>query len=138
MNNKPTTPTTCNLTHSEYKWILYKVIQGETLTSLAQQYGVCINILAHHIRATSEKERVVVKYYNAPLHYAVQGNKRRNSKGYIPVHQYTKGGRFIRSYPSVTHAVKANTGVSTGGISKVLSGKSKSCGGYKWQKDVNF
>lgn len=49
-----------------------------------------------------------------------------------PIVQYSKDGTYIKEYNSTIQAVE-ETGIDGGSISKVLSGKRKSAGGYIWK-----
>lgn len=49
-----------------------------------------------------------------------------------PVLQYTKGGQFIKEYPSITEAGR-NTGINYSSICQCCLGKRKSAGGYIWK-----
>lgn len=48
-----------------------------------------------------------------------------------PVKQYSKDGKFIREYSSITEAHKA-TDIPSTNIGRCCQGQGKSAGGFKW------
>ena len=59
----------------------------------------------------------------------IQLNRKDLSK---PIRQFTKDGRFIAEYPSISEAVR-QMGLYKGNIIKVCKGEKFTCGGYIWR-----
>ena len=87
----------------------------------------------NHINEIKDDNRVnnlewCNKSYNC--NYGSRNERMAKSK-YIPILQFTKEGKLVRKWDSITE-VEKELGFNHGSISKCCKGKNKTCGGFKW------
>jgi predicted DNA-binding protein YlxM (UPF0122 family) len=96
---------------------------GVSIRDLATQFGVSRNAIEGNI-IMSEQGRKIQLAARGAL------NKENLSQ---KISQFTMTGLFIREWDSMIEAAKA-LGINQGNISNACAGRSKSAGGFKWQK----
>lgn len=127
-------PMSRKLTYDTYLLIANRVIKGETLTALAAEYNVGLTNLSYHARDAAETSGIGLQYHEAILHRESYRKTGTVSPQRIKVTQLTLDGNFVATYDSLSEASSATPRTSCGSISNVLTGRTKTSGGYRWIK----
>ena len=120
--------------HNNYEMslLLKAVLSGESLTAIAAQTGISLGRLSINMRRRAKEEGLLSEYKNELRDQKKKRNQVASEGKRQPVLQLDKDGNVITEYESLTAAAQ-QLGVSSGNISNVLSGRTKTCGGYRWK-----
>jgi hypothetical protein len=119
------------LTVDEGEVALFNILEGYTLTSLAELYGVGITTLHNYVNRAATRLGLTTKLQLAYAYQKKLRNTQANESKKVKVVQCDLTGKPLKTYASLRDAA-SHVGVNSGNISNCLKGRAKTCGGFKW------
>lgn len=120
------------LTEDEGEVALLNILEGYSLTELANLYEVGLTTLHNYVTRAALRLNLVKSLKREYSRQKAIRNKKANLPKQISVVQCTLDGSPIETFPSLRLAAVA-VGVNSGNISNCLKGRAKTCGGYTWK-----
>lgn len=93
--------------------------------------GNKLNNDVNNLEWCTESENMIHAYNTGLMKNTIISTKNRLSKSVL---QFTKDGKFIKSYKSVADAVR-DTNIHYSNICECMRGSRKSAGGFIWRKE---
>lgn len=117
----------------ELDWLLQKVLQGQTMTSLAEQNKVGLSRLTINLRNRAILTGLAESFKSQLAAQKNARNTQANASKRKPVKQLNKEGELLQEFPSVTAAARA-LGKSSGSIHNAINPEIKqtTAYGYLW------
>lgn len=124
-----------NLTHKQAV-VLKMRVQGHGYKAIASYLGITDSAVSTTVKRIAERARnlgLTPQGYNPALDTGAP-TKTPQQAAAVSVVQLDESGAVIARYASITEAAR-KIGVDDSGIRRVLNGKQKTAGGYKWTLD---
>lgn len=116
--------------YQEYIDILFRVLDGDSLTKIAKGYGVSTSSISTHIKRITFGSGVREEYLQA---LKVSKPSPKHKDKVIKVDQLSKDGTLLNTFDSISDAGRY-VKVSRGAISNAISGRTKTSAGFIWRK----
>lgn len=119
------------LTDDQARAALATVLDGSTLTSVAQALDVSLTALHHYVNKAAFDTNNVNALKEEYKRQKVERNRKACESQKISIVQCGLDGTPLNVFSSLREAAKTLS-LNAGNISNCLKGRAKTCGGFKW------
>lgn len=116
-----------------YESLLERFLLGESMTALASEHSAGLTRVTINMRKLAKAQGMHEQFEAQLKEQKRIRNTQANAAKKQEVAQYTPEGRLVAVHVSLTSASKALGKTTTGAISNVVRGVSKSAYGFKWE-----
>lgn len=120
------------LTEEQAEVALATILDGTSLTKLADFFGIGLSTLHRYVNKAAEKTNQALSLRAEYRRQKAIRNKQANQSKKVCVIQCDLSGKPIKVFESLQDAGR-ELGINSGNISNCLKGRAKTCGGYTWK-----
>ena len=123
-----------NYSLEEYEQFFHQVIAGKSLTTLASEINQSLTQLSLHVKEAAIRLNKLTEYQNALKEQKSKQQRSANHKTYKVQMIDLTSNEVLQTFDSIGDAGRYLDKTSTGPISNVLAGRTKSAYGYFWKR----
>lgn len=118
----------------EYEQFFYQVIAGKSLTTLASEVNQSLTQLSLYVKEAAIRLNKLTEYQNALKEQKSKQQRSANRETYKVQMIDLTSNEVLQTFNSISDAGRYLDKASTGPISNVLAGRTKSAYGYFWKR----